>query len=261
MKTTRYVYQFEEADGKNKQLFGGKGAGLAEMTRIGIPTPPGFIITTQGCRDYYANGERLADTIMMEVKENMRRLEEKTGRHFGMPDRPLFVSVRSGSAVSMPGMMDTILNIGMNDGVAEGLAEATQNRRFAYDVYRRLIQLFGKVALGLDGGYFDEIMQDAKEHVGATLDTELEAETLRAICERYKSALTEKLGQAFPQDPHRSTILGIYFFGSIEGGGVLTPGMGYLIDRFGFYPSFTIASALVVAVTLILSIWLWGSRE
>jgi pyruvate,orthophosphate dikinase len=201
MKMTRFVYEFEEANSRNKQLFGGKGAGLAEMTRIGLPVPPGFTITTEACQKYFTNGRKLPKGLVTEVNENVRRLEKKTGKLFGKPNDPLFVSVRSGSAISMPGMMDTILNLGLNDEVAEGLAQATQNRRFAYDAYRRLIQLFGKVAMGLDDTYFDVILGEAKKRVGARFDTDLQAKTLEEICDEYKKVIKKKLGQEFPQDP------------------------------------------------------------
>ncbi len=209
MEARRYVYQFSEADGRNKQLFGGKGAGLAEMTRIGLPVPPGFIVTIEACQDFYANGRRLPKGLMDEVHENIRRLEEKTGKFLGKPRSPLFVSVRSGAAISMPGMMDTILNLGLNDEVVEGLAQATQNGRFAYDAYRRLIQLFGKVAMGLDETYFDVILREAKERDRANFDTDLQAETLKTICEEYKKVITKELAEEFPQDPRKQIEIAI----------------------------------------------------
>ncbi len=201
MEATRYVYPFEEADSRDRQLLGGKGAGLAEMTRIGLPVPPGFVITTEACVEYFAKGRKLPKHLMIEVKTNIRRLEEKTGKSFGNPNNPLFVSVRSGSAISMPGMMDTILNLGLNDTVVKGLSKATQNGRFAYDAYRRLIQLFGKVAMGLDDTYFDVILRETKKRVGANLDTELQPKTLGEICQEYKRVIKKELGQEFPQDP------------------------------------------------------------
>ncbi|MBW2123385.1 MAG: pyruvate, phosphate dikinase, partial [Deltaproteobacteria bacterium] len=201
MEKIKYVYDFEEADGKNKQLFGGKGAGLAEMTQIGLPVPPGFVITTEACRKYYANRRSLPDGLMDEIVEHMRRLEDKTGKGFGEPDNPLLVSVRSGAAMSMPGMMDTILNLGLNDQVVEGLAKATGNRRFAYDSYRRFIQLFGKIALGVEDSRFDRILEEEKKRRGASFDTDLDTEALIEICEMYKKAIREDSGQEFPQDP------------------------------------------------------------
>jgi pyruvate,orthophosphate dikinase len=197
----KYVYQFEEADGRDKQRFGGKGSGLAEMTRIGLPVPPGFIVTTEACQEFYANGRKLPKYLTGQVKENIKVLQQKTGAFLGKPENPLFVSVRSGAALSMPGMMDTILNLGLNDRVVEGLVKKTQNPRFAYDTYRRLLQLFGKVAMGLDETYFDVILRKAKEQTGAELDTDLTAKTLETVCDNYKKVIKKRVGQEFPQDP------------------------------------------------------------
>jgi len=142
MEKVKFVIDFEKGDSKNKQLLGGKGANLAGMTQIGLPVPPGFIITIDACRQYHANHRQLPDSLMAEVMEHMKHLENKTKKGFGRAENPLLVSVRSGAAMSMPGMMDTILNLGLNDQVVEGLGKATKNRRFAYDAYRRFIQLF-----------------------------------------------------------------------------------------------------------------------
>jgi pyruvate,orthophosphate dikinase len=201
MGKIRYVYPFEEGDSGNKKLLGGKGAGLARMTQIGLPVPPGFTITTEACREYYAAGERLPAGLMDEVRANMKRLEEKTGKVFGGRENPLLVSVRSGAALSMPGMMDTILNLGLNDDIAEGLAAATRDPRFAYDAYRRLIQAFGDIGMGAQEKRFVEILDEAKRRQGAEYDHELTADTLKGICEDYKSVIHEDLGREFPQDP------------------------------------------------------------
>ena len=201
MEATKYVYAYDEADGSNRQLLGGKGAGLAEMTQNGLPVPPGFVITTEACRRYYHEGGTLPPEVITQMNDHIRVLEEKTGRAFGNPGHPLLVSVRSGAAISMPGMMDTILNLGLNDDVVEGLAEATQNGRFAFDTYRRLIQLFGKVALGIDDAYFDVILREAKNRVGVESDTDLDAETLQTICEDYKRCIKREGNHVFPQDP------------------------------------------------------------
>jgi len=201
MAQNKYVYQFEEADGSKRRLFGGKGAGLAEMTRIGLPVPPGFVITTEACQEYYAKGKKLPTGLIDEVKEHTARLEKRTGKCFGKPTKPLFVSVRSGAAISMPGMMDTILNLGLNDQVVKGLAKATHNSRFAYDAYRRLMQLFGKVAMGLEDAYFDVILQETKKRAGATFDTDLDTKTLENLCKEYRRVIKKELGQEFPQDP------------------------------------------------------------
>ncbi|MGZ3539487.1 MAG: PEP/pyruvate-binding domain-containing protein, partial [Thermodesulfobacteriota bacterium] len=173
MKDKKYVYSFEEADGTDKKLLGGKGAGLAEMTRMGLPVPPGFIVTTEACLDYYESKKRLPKDLMEEVGENLKKIEEKTGKKFGSAQNPLFFSVRSGAAISMPGMMDTILNLGLNDKTLEGLIKITSDGRFAYDSYRRFIQLFGKIALGVEEQEFDQILNKTKEKVGAKEDTDL----------------------------------------------------------------------------------------
>jgi pyruvate,orthophosphate dikinase len=201
MKATRYVYPFEEGDSDDKQLLGGKGSGLARMTQMGLPVPPGFTITTASCRQYYASGERLPEGLLDQVRAAMKELESKTGKVFGDPGSPLLVSVRSGAASSMPGMMDTILNLGMNDEVVVGVGEATGNPRFAYDAYRRLIQAFGEIAMGMEERRFVEILEKAKEKQGATFDNELTQETLEAICNDYKRAVKTDLGEDFPQDP------------------------------------------------------------
>ncbi len=201
MKSPKYVYLFEEADGKNKKLFGGKGAGLAEMTRMGLPVPPGFIVTTEACRHYFENKRKLPKGLMEEVQENLKKIEEKTGKGFGNPQNPLFFSVRSGAALSMPGMMDTILNLGLNDKTVEGLIRITSDGRFAFDAYRRLIQLFGKIALGVEEKEFDEILKKIKQKVGAVYDTDLDADHLKDICEEYLALIKKRKGVSFPEDP------------------------------------------------------------
>ncbi len=197
----KYVYLFEEADGFNKKLFGGKGAGLAEMTRMGLPVPPGFIVTTEACIQYYGDKKRLPKGLMEEVQKNLKKVEEKAGEVFGSPQNPLFFSVRSGAALSMPGMMDTILNLGLNDETIEGLIQITSDGRFAYDAYRRFIQLFGKIALGLDEKIFDHILNRTKEKAKAVYDTDLDADHLKDICERYLTLIRKETGSPFPEDP------------------------------------------------------------
>ena len=167
MKSPKYVYLFEEADGTNKKLLGGKGAGLAEMTRMGLPVPPGFIVTTEACLHYYENKKELPKGLLEEAEANLKKVEEKAGKKFGSAQNPLFFSVRSGAAMSMPGMMDTVLNLGLNDRTLEGLIKITSDGRFAYDAYRRFIQLFGKIALGVDEKEFDQILNQTKQKVGA----------------------------------------------------------------------------------------------
>jgi pyruvate,orthophosphate dikinase len=201
MKSSKYVYLFEEADGTNKKLLGGKGAGLAEMTRMGLPVPPGFIVTTEACREYYDDKKRIPKGLMEEVEANLKKVEEKTGKMFGSPHNPLFFSVRSGAALSMPGMMDTILNLGLNDETIEGLIQITSDGRFAYDAYRRFIQLFGKIALGLDEREFDRILDKKKQKAGVVYDTDLDADHLKDICEQYLRLIKQRTGSPFPEDP------------------------------------------------------------
>jgi pyruvate,orthophosphate dikinase len=201
MKNSKYVYLFEEANGINKKLFGGKGAGLAEMTRMGLSVPPGFIVTTEACLHYYENKKKLPRGVMEEVQDNLKTVEEKTGKKFGNPQNPLFFSVRSGAATSMPGMMDTILNLGLNDTTLEGLIQITSDGRFAYDAYRRFIQLFGKIALGVEEKEFDQILSKTKERVGAKEDTDLVVEHLKEICKQYLTLVKKRTGIPFSQDP------------------------------------------------------------
>src|SRR5882757_7984723 len=176
----RYIYDFEEPVAGGRDLLGGKGIGLAEMTLLGVPVPAGFTITTDASRAAMAAGGVLPDGLEQEVDEHVRRLEERAGKRFGASDDPLLVSVRSGAAVSMPGMMDTILNLGLNDEAAAGLGARTENARFAYDSYRRLIQMFGEVVEGIDGQRFESALARLK---GARQDTDLTADDLRALVE------------------------------------------------------------------------------
>ncbi len=201
MKSPKYVYLFEEADGTNKKLLGGKGAGLAEMTHMGLPVPPGFIVTTEACLQYYEDKKRLPKGLMEEVQANLKWIEEKTGKLFGSSHNPLFFSVRSGAALSMPGMMDTILNLGLNDETIEELIQITSDGRFAYDAYRRFIQLFGKIALGVDEKEFDHILNKTKQKAGAVDDTDLNADHLKDICGQYLGLIKKRTGNPFPVDP------------------------------------------------------------
>jgi pyruvate,orthophosphate dikinase len=201
MKSSKYVYSFEEADGTNKKLLGGKGAGLAEMTHMGLPVPPGFIVTTEACLHYYENKKKLPKGLLEEVEVNLKTVEEKTGKKFGSSQNPLFFSVRSGAAISMPGMMDTILNLGLNDKTLEGLIQITSDGRFTYDTYRRFIQLFGKIASGVEEKEFDQILNKTKERVGAKEDTDLNVDHLKDICKQYLTLVKKRTGTPFPQDP------------------------------------------------------------
>ncbi|HZW09535.1 MAG TPA: pyruvate, phosphate dikinase [Phycisphaerales bacterium] len=212
-KAGKMVYYFgakgTEGDGGMKLILGGKGANLAEMTAIGLPVPPGFTITTETCAAYYQAGKRLPHGLMNEVHRHVATLEKETGKTFGDKDNPLLVSVRSGAAVSMPGMMDTILNLGLNDESVEGLARATGNRRFAYDAYRRLLNMFGDVVLGVDHEHFEHAFDELKHRYRARLDTEVPEEGIAELCERYKDVIKAHSAQDFPQNPFKQLELAI----------------------------------------------------
>ncbi len=196
----KWVYDFEEGSKDMKNLLGGKGAGLAEMTRIGLPVPPGFTITTEACKEYLKLG-KLSEEIKEQTLEHLKKLEEKTGKKFGDVNNPLLVSVRSGAPISMPGMMDTILNLGLNDETVEGLKNLTNNERFAYDSYRRFIQMFGNVVMGIPHEEFEKILDKYKEENGLKSDTELTPEMLKNIIADYKELYKKHTGKDFPQDP------------------------------------------------------------
>src|SRR4030042_2004417 len=203
VSSNKVVYNFEEGDGKNKKLLGGKGANLCEMTRIGLPVPPGLVISTEACLSYLAQKkEGLQPDLMNQTREAMVYLEKKTGRGFGDPEQPLLVSVRSGAAMSMPGMMDTILNLGLNSKTLPGLIKMTQNERFGYDSYRRFIQLFGSVALGMPDEDFDHIFNRIKEKTGAKDDTQLDAAALKEASEAFLGLVSKKMQKPFPEDPY-----------------------------------------------------------
>jgi pyruvate,orthophosphate dikinase len=201
MENQRYVFPFEQADGGDKKLFGGKGAGLAEMTHMGLPVPPGFVITIEACRAYYKSNKKLPGGLMEAVCAGIRQVEAKTGKGFGDVQNPLLFSVRSGAALSMPGMMDTVLNLGLNGKTIEGLIRQTGDERFAYDAYRRFIQLFGKIALGVEEGAFDAILNDIKGKSCVTLDIDLAAEGLKDICDYYLALIEHATGAPLPEDP------------------------------------------------------------
>jgi pyruvate,orthophosphate dikinase len=200
------VYAFggggADGDAAMKDLLGGKGANLAEMSALGLPVPPGFTITTEVCNQYYAGGGAYPGGLAEEVRAAMGRVETLVGRRFGDPANPLLVSVRSGARASMPGMMDTVLNLGLNDATVEGLAELAADRRFAFDSYRRFIQMYSNVVLGLDHHMFEEILDDHKDALGVTVDTALKAEDWQAVVAAYKKAVRDELGRDFPEDPH-----------------------------------------------------------
>ncbi|MBA4542617.1 MULTISPECIES: pyruvate, phosphate dikinase [Thermoactinomyces] len=197
----KWVVHFHEGNAGMKDLLGGKGANLAEMTRAGLPVPPGFTITTDACRFYMNNGGMLPDGLWEQVKEALQHLEKESGKRFGDPDSPLLVSVRSGAKFSMPGMMDTILNLGLNDRTVEGLSSATGNPRFAYDCYRRFIQMFGDVVLEIPHYLFEKIINERKEKAKVQYDTELEAADWKEVTSRFKQLILRQTGKRFPEDP------------------------------------------------------------
>ncbi|ORX23415.1 pyruvate, phosphate dikinase [Thermoanaerobacterium sp. PSU-2] len=197
----KYVYLFSEGNASMRNLLGGKGANLAEMTNLGLPVPQGFTVTTEACTKYYEDGKKISDEIVEEIYKNMAILEEINNKKFGDKKNPLLVSVRSGARVSMPGMMDTILNLGLNDDTVVGLAEATNNERFAYDSYRRFIQMFSDVVMGIEKNKFEAILDAVKEENGAKYDTDLTAENLKEVVKRYKELYKKEMGVDFPQDP------------------------------------------------------------
>jgi len=197
----KYVYLFKEGNAAMKNLLGGKGANLAEMTNLGMPVPQGFTVTTDACTQYYKDGRRINDEILSQIYDALHATELIAGKKFGDNENPFLVSVRSGARVSMPGMMDTILNLGLNDVAVEGLAKATNNPRFAYDSYRRFIQMFSDVVMEVDKSNFEAILEARKEHKGVELDTELDAEDLKVIVEGYKVKYLQIKGEPFPQNP------------------------------------------------------------
>jgi pyruvate,orthophosphate dikinase len=197
----RYVFDFGEDSGGGRELLGGKGIGLAEMTQLGVPVPDGFTITTDACRAYLAGGGQVPDGLDAEVDEHIAALEQRTGKGFGDDGDPLLVSVRSGAAISMPGMMDTILNLGLNDVAVEGLATSTGNPRFALDSYRRLVQMYGEVVDGVDGHRFEQALTDLKAARGASHDVDLTAEDLRELVGTFTAIYEEETGRPFPQEP------------------------------------------------------------
>jgi pyruvate, orthophosphate dikinase len=200
----KYVYSFgggtSDGDGKMRDTLGGKGAGLAEMSRAGVPVPPGFTISTEVCNLFFENGNKVPQEVDDQIHSALHKLESQMGKKLGDPADPLLLSVRSGAKFSMPGMMNTILNLGLNDETTEGLAKKTGNARFAYDCYRRFIQMFGEVSLGIDMEKFDHAFDERKKKVKAKLDTDLRAEDLKAIIDEYKKIVKKETGKPFPQD-------------------------------------------------------------
>ncbi|MGL6108210.1 pyruvate, phosphate dikinase [Romboutsia sp.] len=205
----QYVYSFNEGNKDMKTLLGGKGANLAEMTKIGLPVPPGFTITTKACNDYYENNEVIREELISEIEENLKKLEENIEKKLGCNKKPLLLSVRSGSVFSMPGMMDTILNLGLNDITVISIAEGTQNERFAYDSYRRFIQMFSDVAMGVPKYKFENVLDNIKEKNGYKFDTDLSSEDLKEVVNQYKAIYKKEIRKEFPQEPKEQLMLAI----------------------------------------------------
>ncbi|HEY0442636.1 MAG TPA: pyruvate, phosphate dikinase, partial [Candidatus Limnocylindrales bacterium] len=209
----RYIYAWgggrAEGSAQMRDLLGGKGAGLAEMTTAGLPVPPGFTITTEACNDYFASGEKLPDGLWDDVLEAVREVERETGKGFGDPKNPLLVSVRSGAKFSMPGMMDTVLNLGLNEETLQGLVALTGNERFGWDAYRRFIQMFGRIVMGVSAERFDHALDEAKSARRVEQDTELDAAALRELTAEFKTIVRDATGRDFPTDPHEQLDLAI----------------------------------------------------
>lgn len=205
----KYIYNFIEGSKDMKNLLGGKGANLAEMTNIGLPVPSGFTITTEACSVYYNNNKTLNEDLLREIDEHIEKLELMTGKKLGCPNKPLLLSVRSGSVFSMPGMMDTILNLGLNDDVVKGLAKSTENERFAYDSYRRFIQMFSDVAMDIPKYHFDNVLDRVKRENGYKLDTEITVDDFKYIIAEFKSIYKTSIGEEFPTEPKEQLLLAI----------------------------------------------------
>src|SRR5213594_3929227 len=197
----KWVYLFEEGNKDMRDLLGGKGAGVAEMTRAGLPVPPGFTITTEACNAYYASGKRFPDGMWDQAIEAPHHVEDKAGKKLGNVKNPLLVSVRSGAKFSMPGMMDTVLNLGLNPETLEGLAKLTNDRRFALDAYRRFIQMFGKIVLGINAEKFEKRLELAKEKAKVKTDPELKPEQLEMLVKEFKDVILKESGKPFPDEP------------------------------------------------------------
>ncbi len=206
----KYVYSFNDGKKEMKELLGGKGANLADMTSLGLPIPRGFTITTEACDLFYKNEKALSNEILVQIRERLDELERNTGKKLGDIENPLLVSVRSGAAVSMPGMMDTILNLGLNDETVEALVKNTENPRFAYDSYRRFMQMFGNVVMGVEHHYFEEVLQSVKNKKGVKLDLELNAGDFKEVIFGYKELIHQKTGQMFPSDSFEQLKMAIY---------------------------------------------------
>ena len=197
----KYVYLFTEGNANMRELLGGKGANLAEMTNLGLPVPQGFTISTEACTRYYEDGKMIAPEIMEQINEALVKMEEICGKKFGDKENPLLVSVRSGARASMPGMMDTILNLGLNEDVVAVLAEKSNNPRWAWDCYRRFIQMYSDVVMEVGKKYFEQLIDKMKEERGVTQDVELTADDLKELASQFKAEYKQKIGTDFPTDP------------------------------------------------------------
>ena len=197
----KYVYLFSEGNAKMRELLGGKGANLAEMTGLGLPVPQGFTISTEACTQYYEDGQKINDEIQAQIMEYIEKMEAITGKKFGDKENPLLVSVRSGARASMPGMMDTILNLGLNEEVVNVIAEKSNNPRWAWDCYRRFIQMYSDVVMEVGKKYFEQLIDAMKEKRGVTQDVELTADDLKELAGQFKAEYKSKIGTDFPTDP------------------------------------------------------------
>src|SRR5262245_22322158 len=199
--STKWVYLFTEGNASMRNLLGGKGAGVAEMTRAGLPVPPGFTITTEACNAYYAAGRQFPEGLWEQALTSLKEVEKSTGKKFGDPANPLLVSVRSGARESMPGMMDTVLNLGLNAETLQGVIKATGNERFGYDSFRRFMQMFSKIVLDIEAEKFEHILEEEKQKKGARLDTDLNAQDMKEVADRYQELVKRETGKPFPADP------------------------------------------------------------
>ncbi|MCK5768483.1 MAG: pyruvate, phosphate dikinase, partial [Candidatus Atribacteria bacterium] len=205
----KYVYFFDEAKVETKSILGGKGTGLAVMTHIGLPVPQGFTISTEACIEFNKNKSKFIEGLKKQINTNLKKLEAVSEKIFGDSENPLLVSVRSGAPVSMPGMMDTILNLGLNDNTITGIIKKTNNERFAYDSYRRFVQMFGNVVLGIDHDHFEEIFNTIKKENNVKLDTEVDIEGLKKLVQKYKKMIEKVTGKDFPEDPREQLDMAI----------------------------------------------------
>ena len=201
MSAKKYVYLFSEGNADMRALLGGKGANLAEMTKLGLPVPQGFTISTEACTQYYEDGRQINDSIRAEIMDYISKMEKITGKKFGDKENPLLVSVRSGARASMPGMMDTILNLGLNEEVVETLSRKSGNPRWAWDCYRRFIQMFSDVVMEVGKSYFEKLIDQLKERRGVTQDLDLTAEDLKELANSFKAEYKKQIGEDFPSDP------------------------------------------------------------